>query len=342
MARLESARRGGYYPVAPEAIAFLAERVRSPDPPAPFTMLDPCAGRGEAIKQWSEILGCLPEHVYAIELEEDRSAAVRGLLPSATVLGPCSTFGCRVPEGSFPFIWCNPPFDDAIGGGARVELQFLDRATRWLMPGGVMCLLCPEHVMKRKDVQDYVKCRYEDVTVVKLPEHVRPFGEVATFMVRRKRWVDPEKTLWIDVLCKHDRLYTIPESTPPYVFEQSAFTPKQLRDAVEQSPLMKMLREPPVRTIPRPPLELGHGHIALLLASGLINGIVCPDDEPPHVVRGVSRKEEYLKEIEVKEDGSGHTEIYAERMEIIVRTVDVTGRIKTFGSNQKKGSATAG
>lgn len=340
--RLEAQRRGGYYPVAPDAIKFLAERVRPPDPPAPFTMLDPCAGRGEAIKQWSETLGCDPERVYAIELEEDRSAAIRGLLPSAKVLGPCSTFGCRVAGNSFPFIWCNPPFDDAMGGGARVELQFLDRATRWIAPGGVMCFLCPEHVMKRKDMQDYIKVRYETVTVVKLPESVRPFGEVATFAVRRNRFVDPAKVNWIDVLCRTDQTYTIPPSSPPHEFEQTAFTPRQLREAVDKSPLLKMLREPPERTIPRPPLELGHGHIALLLASGLINGIVCPENEPPHVVRGVSRKEEYLKEIDVKEDGSGHTEIYAERMEIIVRTVDVTGTIKTFGSAKKQESTVAG
>jgi len=66
---------------------------------------------------------------------------------------------------------------------------------------------------------------------------------------------------------------------------------------------------------------------------------VCPDGEPPHVVRGVSRKSEYLKDIEVKDDGSGHTEIYMERIEMIVRTVDVTGRIKTFGSNPQQQSA---
>lgn len=287
------------------------------------------------------MLGCPLDRVYAIELENDRAEAVRQLMPEANVLGPCSTFGCAVTDRVFPFIWCNPPFDDAIGGGGRVELQFLDRASRWLMPGGVMCLLCPEDTMRDHRTQQYFRMRYDTVSVIRLPEEHRPFREVAIIGVKRKTWADLEKVGWLDVLCKTPVVYQIPGSGVPQTWEQTAYTPAQLREAINASPLRKLLTEPPKRTIPRPPLELGHGHIALLLASGQIDGIVCPDGEPPHVVRGVSRKTEYLKDVEVKEDGSGHTEIYNERIEMLVRTVDVTGRIKTFGSNSQQGNANA-
>lgn len=338
--RPEAKRKAGFYAIAPEAITFIAERIRPPNPPAPFTMLDPCAGRGEAIQHWAATLGCPEDHVYAIELEEERAVAVRELMPSANVLGPCSMFGCKVQDHSLPFIWLNPPFDDAMGGGARVELQFLDRVSRWLVPEGVMVLLCPEDVMKRPDMQKYFRARYREISVVRLPEEHRPYREVAVIAYKRKTWGDTEKIGWLDAMCKTPITYQIPSvDRLPAVFEQTEFTPAQLRDALTASPLLKMLQEPPKRTIPRPPLELGHGHIALLLASGLIDGIVCPEGEPPHVVRGVSRKEEYLKEVEVKEDGSGHTEIWSERIEMVVRTVDVTGTIKTFASGSKQESA---
>ena len=45
--------------------------------------------------------------------------------------------GCRASLNSFSFIWLNPPFDYAYGGH-RVEDQFLQTATNWLMPGGVL------------------------------------------------------------------------------------------------------------------------------------------------------------------------------------------------------------
>ena len=83
---------------------------------------------------------------FAIELDDSRAAALHAALPEARVLAPASFFGCRASFKSFSFIWLNPPFDHSYGGH-RVEEQFLVNATEWLMPGGVMALVCPEDVV---------------------------------------------------------------------------------------------------------------------------------------------------------------------------------------------------
>ena len=75
----------------------------------------------------------------------------------------------------------------------------------------------------------------------------------------------------------------------PGTFKKIAFTDEELIEAIENSPLAKHLTEVTPREIPRPPLPLDRGHLGLILASGILDGVVeCPHG--PHVVRGSSRK----------------------------------------------------
>src|SRR5437588_75778 len=113
--RLAAQLRGGFYPAAPEAVAFAATFLRSPAD-GPFAVLDPCAGEGVAIRQFGDLLGSPPAQIYAIELDESRAETLHANLPDSHVLAPASFFGCRGSLHSFSFIWLNPPFDDSYGG----------------------------------------------------------------------------------------------------------------------------------------------------------------------------------------------------------------------------------
>lgn len=99
------------------------------------------------------------------------------------------------------------------------------------------------------------------------------------------------------------------------------------------SPLRARLRPPPDDPLPSPPLPLGTGHVALLLASGHLNGVVQPDGQPPHVVRGTSRKRAFVADVTEAENPDGSTTTrttISERIELVIRTVDHAGRICTF------------
>jgi hypothetical protein len=90
-----------------------------------------------------------------------------------------------------------------------------------------------------------------------------------------------------------------------------------------------------VASLPQSPLALGVGHIALLLAAGNLDGVVRPNDEPPHVVRGTADKVEYVAEQSdsENEDGSVTTKTtIAEKIVLTVRVVGPDGVIKTFKS----------
>src|ERR1700674_5567472 len=112
----------GFYPIPPEVVALIVARLR---PPAePWTMLDPCAGEGAAVEQLMVGTNCRPEDVYAVELDESRGRVRAARVRTSGVLAPCSFFGTTASRGQLSLAYVNPPFDEEIGGGGRVEEAF--------------------------------------------------------------------------------------------------------------------------------------------------------------------------------------------------------------------------
>jgi len=333
--RLAAQVKGGFYPAHEEAVAHAASFLQTPTGES-FTILDPCAGEGAALRQLSKLLGSSPSLNYAIELDDSRAAALQATMPDAHVLAPADFFGCRASFGTFSFVWLNPPFDCSYGG-YRVEEQFLWRATEWLMPGGVMALVCPEDV-----IDEYSRARqhfarnYENVAVIPFPESHRPFKEVIVFGHKRLR-PEVEKTngsqAWQSTQAPHGFRYQIPPGNGPRVFQKTEPTESELRRMLANSPLRSHLLSPDQTPVPSPPLPLGIGHVALLLASGHLDGIVRPDGKLPHVVRGTSRKHSFVSDVTDTENKDGSTTTrttISERIDLVIRTVDCSGRIRTF------------
>lgn len=337
--RLAAQMRGGFYPAHARAVAHAATFLR---PPArqPFTILDPCAGQGDAIKQLGELLGCPTERTFAIELDDGRAEALHAILPGGQVLAPANFFGCRATANSFSCIWLNPPFDDAYGGH-RVEERFLLTATEWLMPGGVMALVCPEDVIDDySDARRHFATWYEDCMLVPFPASCRPFDEVIVYGRKRARpQIDQHgapRASWESVQAPKGFVYRIPPGTGPRFVQKVEPTEPELQRMLAQSPLRAHLTTLPEMPLPSPPLALGIGHVALLLASGHLDGVVHPDRQPPHVVRGSSRKRSYVSDVTEIDNPDGTTTTkttISERIDLVVRTVDVNGQMHTYLEN---------
>jgi hypothetical protein len=340
--------RGGFYPAHPAAVAHAATFLRSPLDQA-FSILDPCAGEGAAIQQLGEMLSCPQERTFAIELDDDRAERLLAMLPEGHVLAPASFFGCRASWASFSCIWLNPPFDHSYGGH-RVEERFLHQATDWLMPGGVMALVFPEDVVgEYSDARRYFATYYEHCTIVPFPERHRPFREVVVFAHKRPRLMaradhQGREPSWDAVQAPKGFVYWIPHGDGPRVFQKVEPTERELRHMLARSPLRTYLTAPPEVPLAAPPLALGIGHVALLLASGHLNGVVAPEGQPPHVVRGTARKREYVSDVSEIENDDGSTTTrttISERIELIVRTVDLAGNFQTFGDTSEGGAKEA-
>jgi hypothetical protein len=316
-------------------------------PAAPFSLLDPCAGEGRAVGQLASLLGCQPGMVHAIELEEGRAQTLRAALPEANILAPASFFGCSATLGSFSLVYLNPPFDDHYGGG-RGEYEWLSKATHLLQPGGVMVLVCPERVVAdRWGLQILLTSWYRDVNVVPFPPSCRQFDEVFVLAVKLQKPAFDDRTSsynrpeFDSVKAPHDWTYPVPPGATPRSFAKVEPTEEELSRALAGSPLRSRLKTAPAPSIPSPPLALGTGHVALLLASGYLDGVVKPAGEAPHLVRGTSRKIKYVASTEDKVNDKGEVTgkvtIYKERIQLVVRAVDLKGKITTFtdGSDVK-------
>lgn len=335
--RLAGQVKGGFYAAAPQAVSHVMQYV-SAENPKKTTILDPCCGEGSAINQIAATLDVPQRSTYAIELDGDRYAAARELMPDARVLG-CSFFEVNITPGSIGFAWVNPPFDTEMGGGDRVERRFLDSIFWAMAPGGILALICPESVAEQQDMKRSMLLGYENIRIVEFPQSHRPFKEVAIMGVRRPErltylyaehwdsWPEPGRK------SHRSHKYVIPPTNRPAMFDRYWLTEEQIADMLNNSPLRRHLEIVAERPIPRPPMSIGKGHLALLLTAGHLDGVVHPPNEPPHVVRGTARKVQVLKGVEERVEESGETTTvttYTERIQLVVRVMGTTGEIKTF------------
>ena len=335
MARLMSQIKGGYYAAAPEAVAAVLQRLRSPDR-GECLILDPCAGQGKALVQLAEGLKGVP---YGIELSEDRAAMVRELLPEGQSLAPADFLRSTISYRSFSLVWSNPPYDYATGEEGRVESQFIERAADLLVDGGVLALVCPEDVADSYATAEFFEERFCQVSAMPFPKEVRRYNE--TVILGRKR---KQRTAvgygrhawdWLEKRMESHVVYTLPAGQRPTVFRKSEPTDTELARLVAQSPLRFHIERPADTADyrPRPPMSPGIGHRAMLLASGHIDGLICPADEPPHVIRGTAAKDTYVASCEESEDEQGNVTsrtVISERPRLVIRILDSEGIITTL------------
>jgi 16S rRNA G966 N2-methylase RsmD len=349
--RLVAQTKLGFYPAAPEAVGRIARHLRLSDTkPESVQVLDPCAGEGLAIKQIADALGIPAARTYAVELDAGRAAKVReNLGPDAKVLGPASFMGTRITGYSFGLVYCNPPFDDELGGGGRVEQTFAEKSTRLLKEGGTLALVMPITAIQGNwRFIAFLDSQYEDAALFRFPDEVRKFREVVFLGKKRRQEKASTYDGYLNNLLRYSyrgepdleivgetgQTWKVPHAWAPHTFAKVEMTEAELIEAVESSPLLARLRPPKPPKPKRPPLPLYKGHVALLLASGMLDGVIEPEGEPPHVVRGTARKVDYLADkTEATNPDTGavtHKEVWSQKIVLTVRAVDATGEIKTF------------
>ncbi len=350
MARQTSEAVLGFFPFPPPCLPLLVSHLEPTADPSETVILDPCAGEGVAIDFLARHLAVPEENVYLVELSESRTDVLKRTFPQKPILGPASFVGTGIGYNAFSLTFVNPPFADELGGGRREELTFLVKAINHTSPHGIVVLVLPEpslfgYQRGPEDIRRAIQCRLEDAQSYALPQEHRKYKEVVVIGRKRRQPVPEgegpmagswwEARLRMGVLGEATKQYKVPAGRRPKRWEQTAFTEEELKRKVAASPLGALLLPQVVKRGDRPPLPPGKGHTALVLVSGDLDGLVCPPGEPPHILRGTSRKVRFRDEAKCEEhdneDGSySRKEVYSERGETVVRAVDVHGKIHTF------------
>lgn len=371
--RLEGQAKSGFFPADPAAISELCKHLAL----GPLgdrehhSILDPCAGKGEALAQIAEALGILPVNTYAIELNDVRGKAVRERMPQVpetNILEPCSFHSSYITPGSMSLVYCNPPYDDELGGGGREELSFLGECYRLLAKGGIMVAVIPWRTASHRETKLHLDGHYVDARLLRFP--TMKYNEVVYIGVKRSSAKSESESYggylsrhvadsygyrhkmpadlaplgepdwqWVDgVQIKREdtiKTWALPGAWRPAKFVKSSYIPGELEKDVADSPLNDCISDPPDPPLLNPPLPLGEGHVCLQMAAGGLNGLIeC--GAFTHVMKGVASKEEYLNEDACEERESPDGEyvtvktVYSQKPVIIVRAVGFDGVIHTY------------
>jgi precorrin-6B methylase 2 len=285
--RLEAKIKSGFYPLPPEAVPHLASKLKV-DPGA--TLFDPCAGKAQAAVKIAAALQIPLSKVYGAEMDEARFELVEAQL-GANAFGPLD-FLASSGSGSASIFYCNPPFDDEIGGGGRVEWRFLSRAHEYTQAGSILMAIIPQSTAEDWRTFEAMSPWFHTLRTSPLPIECR-YNEQVVFGIRRKAQHAVDHSDRDDYRCDFEDLpvYTAAAGGPVTV-RKRFYTPMEIQRLAKESlanELLSVKRTRAEREIV-PPMRLTKGHTALLLASGFLDGIVQVSGEEPHVVRGSTRK----------------------------------------------------
>lgn len=303
MSRIESVAKGGYYPTPPrvaEAIArFLVPA--STNGKRVVRLLDPCAGTGEVAATIAKSLGA---QRFGIELNAERAEAARAHLDHVL---ETSAFTVRLANGAFSCLFLNPPYhhDDEK---RRLEHAFLTSVTRALCPGGVLVFLIPQRRLAIS--ARYLASHYAGFRAYRFPDpEYAAFRQMVLFAVRKPQ-ATPDSTAQAHLeTWSRDELPLLPESpmdgSPLSVpslpggevlFASLFFDPLKAaaeahRHGVWVQPEFTEQLWPVDEQPVRPLMPLRKGHLALLIAAGMLNNIVLNQNGHQVLVKGRTYKE---------------------------------------------------
>lgn len=336
MARLASQAKMGYYPTPPEIVEHIKTGLALPGPGL-YRLLDTCCGKGEALAQLAA--GLSEVTTYGIELDEDRYRQAFQIL-NHVVWGD-SLNELKISTRAFSLLWLNPPYD-WDGDGGRLESQFLWAHRRYIVRGGWLIFIIPhralkdaaEPLSKLANLQIYAFPKpefdvFKQVVVLGQNKDCNDANNALQIAVIRSYAARPPEEVW-ERLPKTDEIPPGSIILPPSPDRQINFSSERLDTEkaaalVAKSPLWQELETATAAKSLhdiRPLAPLRQGHLAMLLAGGLMNGEVEKDGRKLVIKGSVEKK----IETETETTDTYVIERQTLSFQIVIRAIDLNAR----------------
>jgi tRNA1(Val) A37 N6-methylase TrmN6 len=342
--RLAAQAKMGYYPT-PDNVTSIVTRYLKRRREGLIRVLDPCAGEGTAIHSIGEHLKA---ETYGVELDLERGEKAKNLLTRCLITDYRDT---RVSHSAFSLLWLNPPYDwgarnSELETSERYERTFLRDCIPYLSPGGILVYLIPQ---RRLDghIARMLSYRFEHIEVFRFPElEYTAFRQLVIIGVLKKRAQkdDPladylkkcgEMKAALPYLPQNPkRIYEVPLSPAKagFVFRSKDIIPEELSREILEHGLFPKLKDltAPLGMVDRirPVMPLRHGHLAQILACGLMNGVLRDrENKNPLLVKGITRKE-VKRSVEIEGDLERH--IDRDQIRIMIRAFNQRGDLLTI------------
>lgn len=366
MARLESIAIGGFFPTPPHLVGKIAEFLI---PGSNASIVDPCAGEGQACLEIAKRLGVCQE-IYLCEMEQSRHQTLKqNLKQDFWVPAPLhgDAFQIEIQPCWASVLFLNPPYDlDPIHG--RLEQRFLDRFTDLLVQRGILIFLVPYYALEAS--ARTLATHYQDLQCFKFPEpDYQAYSQVVLFAskVETLPYPDPRTLSQIQAWSSNPETIPVlgrgvgtPYQVPTKSYRQSwslrefdltglikkarpwtqqlRGTSRALTQMLPDGPVQDlMFRQYGVATAPRP------AHIASGIASGLFNGRRITSHTqglPDLLVKGVFDRDYVTIEEKQNKDGVVTSVVQVQQPRLVTTCLDLSNQqyttLKTSGRSQTR------
>jgi hypothetical protein len=318
----------GYFPTANPVVDLLKTYFK---PAETGRLLDPCAGEGIAASTLARALNC---QSWGAELSPARAALASEKM-DRVFNAPWSS--CHLTSESITLLFLNPPYShDRFGDQKRLELEFLKSTTPKLVRGGALVYIVPHQLLRDLDVASHLAGYYENINIYRYPK--TEFNQVIVLGLKRLKfkmpsneevqqvqtWAESEPPMLVDVA---EPMYKLLPSSDkgaggqPIRFSRLDWQPEEIVDATQKRGVMvskewlDLLN--PSRALgefKQPVMPLKKGHIAMLMASGMMGTLRLNDEDGKSMlVKGrVVKVTEKIEEAASK-DGKSTTETFRDR-----------------------------
>jgi hypothetical protein len=175
----------GYVPTHSDFVAAIASHFQPPDEGRLWRMVDPCAGKGLAIKQFATAVGgnC---RTYGIELDIERAKELAGNVHEHIAGGYEEA---SVGEESFDLLFLNPPYDYDTGAeeGNRLEYTFLRDTMKWLKPDGWLIYIVRQVHLDYELLAKRLARNFDGLKILRAPVTVYEKDYQQIVVIGRKR-----------------------------------------------------------------------------------------------------------------------------------------------------------
>jgi hypothetical protein len=349
--------KAGYFPTPQGVVARIVSHL-SPPRGGDFRWLDPCAGEGKALAYLASVLS---GETYGIELDAERAEAAAQVLDHVLAGDYAAQ---RMPKGDkagISITLLNPPYDQDDRAGGRLELTFLRDTQEYLMAGGILIYIIPQY-----RISPYIAKRlathFRDVRIYRFPDpDYADFRQVVILAVRRERpekndavalRIAQAKTAPLPILPPTtDRPYCVPPAPdrPPstssghrFYFRPAEYDPEDVLAEAQHSGVWTTkawadLLTPRSGQAVQPLMPLRRGHIAMVLAAGLLDNLVLSRAEGMAVerdgqqllVKGRLRKIQI--DVTTEQDRENEVRRMREQFQASITTLDLTtGQVTTL------------
>lgn len=317
----------------------------------PIYFCDPCCGTGTALAQ---LVAGTPTETYGMELKTNWAREAKTRL-THVLKGDWAT--ARVTHAVFSGVLLNPPLPDRLG--SKIEEPLLSATIHWLSVGtrllrtrGVLVAILPHDVAASIPVAQWITGRLTGLKVWQFPKGVsNPMGQCV--IIGQKR---PDPGLqqamakqWAAYLTSGTVPALEPAAHPEYELPAAKRVPQftgglidlddvlMVMDRANLTPETEMPRREAL-TYNRAPLPLHTGQLAVLLASGALNGLIGSGPNR-HLVKGSTDK----IRITSKEFDEHWNKVDTERelFRVTIRTIDADGTIRTLETAEAADAAKA-